>query len=114
MPPLYIARRAVIRVQPGWGIYFLAELGRRPGREQAWGRRAAIPPLPAPCPTRWLCGDGGAEGEFVEGSKNPPLAPRGLGGCLRSGARARTATRALRAGIPRPRANICWVTGLMS
>lgn len=81
---------AVIRVQPGWGIYFLQRLRGERGWEQAWKCRSGV------CGVRAHAkGSGrlvhsvglvmatGKEEECVEGLELSPLAPRGRGGCLK-------------------------------
>lgn len=44
LPWLYIACDAVIRVQPGWGIYFLQRLGGEWSEKQAWKCQSGVIP----------------------------------------------------------------------
>lgn len=70
------------------------ENGLKTGVEmpERWDSLSVVSGLPhgnrACCPERWPCDDNGAEEEFVEGLKFPPLASCCRGGHLKSGAAA--------------------------
>lgn len=115
---------AVIRVQPGWGIYFLQRLGgerAKTGVEMPeWcDSLSAVSGLTqgerAPCPECRPCDGSGEEEECVERLKLSLSAPRGRGGHLKSGSSACVASCLLpgKRFLP-PQTLPCWVTGLVS